>query len=52
MRKVIYLHYVVSEKVAQEFSVLIIVNRLSKFENYLEAIKANLSFRDKESETS
>lgn len=52
VRKVIYLHYVVSEKVAQEFSVLIIVNRLSKFENYLEAIKANLSFRDKESETS
>lgn len=52
VRKVIYLYYVVSEKVAQEFSVLIIVNRLSKFENYLEAIKANLSFRDKESETS
>lgn len=41
------------KKIAQEFRVLILVNSLSEVKkNHLEAIKANLSFRGKESETS
>lgn len=42
----------VGKRLAQEFAVLIVVNRLSNVKKHLETIKANLSFRDIESETS